>query len=234
MAPSGTVVLIDGPTGVEQLADELRQDITAGRLRPNEELSLSLLAERHGVRLRSLQVVLTGLENDGLLTVRGTTAIVTPLDRAELSSVLRARRALEAEMAARSGELMAAAQFDRLVAGLPARCCGLDREGDSVYSAIGGFFLDLCRPAATVWELHMLREAWRHSQRYMRIGAQAVCDAAPDAATASRAIAAGTRQFGEQIAECGRAGDGRGIKEQVLQMIERASLIAEHGLASSA
>ena len=87
---------LDNRTLWEQVRDQLREDILAGRLRPGTELSEVALARELGTSRGPLREALGRLASEGLITItprRG--AVVTQLTRQEFIDAYQVREALE-------------------------------------------------------------------------------------------------------------------------------------------
>src|SRR5918992_1912584 len=87
---------LDNRTLWEQVRDQLREDILAGRLRPGTELSEVALARELGTSRGPLREALGRLASEGLITItprRG--AVVTQLPRQEFLDAYQVREALE-------------------------------------------------------------------------------------------------------------------------------------------
>jgi DNA-binding GntR family transcriptional regulator len=98
---------LDNRTLWEQVRDQLREDILAGRLRPGTELSEVALARELGTSRGPLREALGRLASEGLVTItprRG--AVVTQLTRQEFIDAYQVRELCELmELAADDGEV---------------------------------------------------------------------------------------------------------------------------------
>jgi DNA-binding GntR family transcriptional regulator len=95
-AGAGTARQLDNRTLWEQVRDQLREDILAGRLEPGAELSEVALAREFGTSRGPLREALGRLASEGLVTItprRG--AVVTQLSRQEFIDAYQVREALE-------------------------------------------------------------------------------------------------------------------------------------------
>jgi DNA-binding GntR family transcriptional regulator len=89
----------------DMVADGLREEILAGRLRPGTRLDVTELATRFGTSRTPVDDGLRRLENEGLVVIarrRGT--FVAPIDERDLWDVFEIRAALEALAARRAAE----------------------------------------------------------------------------------------------------------------------------------
>ncbi len=103
------------PTAQEAVLVELRRFITAGRLRPGQQIVQDALAERLGVSRVPLREALKILEGEGQVTYlahRGY--FVTELSLADLLEVYRIRELLEAEAVTVAVPQMTTEDIDRL------------------------------------------------------------------------------------------------------------------------
>jgi GntR family transcriptional regulator len=75
-----------------QIADDLRQDVTSGRLKVGERLPARReLAQRYGVAIETIRRALDELARDGMISTQSTrgTYVVKPPDQIEPSSELQ-------------------------------------------------------------------------------------------------------------------------------------------------
>jgi len=154
---------------VSQVTVEIRRSILAGRLRPGQEFSLRAIASQLGVSLIPVREALRSLEEQGLVVTRpGRSAMVAPLDAADLAGIYALRRRIEPELAARSCQLLQSPHVQEL-----RRLVGLisdeSRGLDGVYESHHELHLEMLRPAATAWDLHILSMLWRAAERYIRV-----------------------------------------------------------------
>ncbi|OYO12145.1 GntR family transcriptional regulator [Enemella evansiae] len=161
---------IESSSVTEKVATELRRSIVSGDLAPGQSFSLREIAAMLGVSFIPVREALRQLEGEGLVVIRpGRSAIVAPLDLDDLHAIYRLRRTLEPALARRSVTLVAEPELDRLAA--VARDFGDPDEGiDAIYDAHHEFHEALLAPAASSWDLRMLRTLWRATERYVRIG----------------------------------------------------------------
>jgi DNA-binding GntR family transcriptional regulator len=154
---------------VSQVTVEIRRSILAGRLRPGQEFSLRAIASQLGVSLIPVREALRSLEEQGLVVTRpGRSAMVAPLDAADLAGIYALRRQIEPELAARSCQLLRSPhvrELRRLVGLISDEGRGLD----GVYESHHELHLEMLRPAATAWDLHILSMLWRAAERYIRV-----------------------------------------------------------------
>jgi DNA-binding GntR family transcriptional regulator len=155
---------------VGQVTAELRRSILAGTLAPGSEFSLREIAAMLNVSFIPVREALRSLEGEGLVVTRpGRSAIVSPLDRADLDGIYRLRHQLEPEIAGRACTLLSAAELDQLEA--QATEFGRPEVGiDAIYEAHHAFHMALLAPAMTEWDTRVLTTLWRAAERYIRIG----------------------------------------------------------------
>jgi DNA-binding GntR family transcriptional regulator len=168
MPGEGLPSLADGSSTVDQVAVAIRRLVLSGELIPGEHFSLRNIAKTLGVSFIPVREALRSLESQGLVvTTPGKSAMVAPLDRADLRSIYRLRLRLEPEIAYRSCELLRPEDFDRLEGFLGEfsdENCGINE----IYESHHDFHLELLRPAATEWDLRILESLWHAAERYVR------------------------------------------------------------------
>ncbi|WP_394618946.1 GntR family transcriptional regulator [Lentzea sp. JNUCC 0626] len=168
--PSTGVRPIETRSVAEQVTAELRRSILCGDLEPGREFSLREIAGMLNVSFIPVREALKNLETEGLVITRpGRSALVAPLDLADLQAIYRLRRTIEPEIAGRACLLLPDAELDRLDA--MAAGFGDERLGmDAIYDAHHEFHLALLAPAASAWDVRLLGTLWRAAERYIRIG----------------------------------------------------------------
>ncbi|CAM5693906.1 GntR family transcriptional regulator [Streptomyces canus] len=160
---------LEATSMVDRVTKEIRHSILSGSLRPGQQFSLREIADQLGVSFIPVREALRQLEAQGLIVTRpGRSAMVAPLDRADLSGIYRLRRRIEPELASRSCGLLRASDFQRLQA-FVSMCGDEDLGLDEIYEAHHAFHLELLRPAATAWELRVLETLWQAAERYIRL-----------------------------------------------------------------
>jgi DNA-binding GntR family transcriptional regulator len=167
---SNAVRPIEARSVSEQVTTELRRSILSGALAPGQKFSLREISGMLNVSFIPVREALRSLESEGLVVTRpGYSAVVAPLDLADLHAIYRLRLALEPEIARRSCLMLTDAELDRLE--LQAAEFGDEGRGiHEIYEAHHAFHLALLAPAATVWDLRILTTLWRAGERYIRIG----------------------------------------------------------------
>lgn len=170
VSASNGVRPIESRSVVEQVKAELRRSILSGALEPGKEFSLREIAAVLNVSFIPVREALRSLEGEGLVVFRpGRSALVAPLDLADLQGIYRLRHQLEPEIAARSCLLLSDAELDRLDA--QAHEFGRQDLGiDEIYDSHRAFHEALLAPAATEWDQRTLTTLWRAAERYIRIG----------------------------------------------------------------
>jgi DNA-binding GntR family transcriptional regulator len=208
---------------VQQVTLEIRRSILAGRLHPGQEFSQRGIATQLNVSLIPVREALRSLEEQGLVITRpGRSAMVAPLDAADLAGIYRLRRQIEPDLAARSAPLLQPrdfAEMRRLVALLNDE--GLDL--DEVYEGHHELHLVMLRPAATAWDLHILEMLWRAAERYIRM-AFGARDADPHEH--------GRRGHAhEELVDVFEAGDPVAVEAAVRAHLDDNEHLARHALA---
>jgi DNA-binding GntR family transcriptional regulator len=208
---------------VQQVTVEIRRSIIAGRLQPGQEFSLRGIATQLNVSLIPVREALRSLEEQGLVITRpGRSALVAPLDAADLAGIYRLRRQIEPDLAARSAPLLQPhdfAEMRRLVALLNDE--GLDLN--EVYEGHHEFHLVMLRPVATAWDMHILEMLWRAAERYicMAFGAR---DARPHEHSRRRHVH-------EELVDVCKAGDRVAVEVAVRAHLDANEHLARHALA---
>lgn len=217
-----TVRPIETRSVVGQVTAELRRSILAGALAPGSEFSLREIASMLNVSFIPVREALRSLESEGLVVTRpGRSAVVTPLDRADLDSIYRLRHQLEPEIAGRAAMLLSDAALDTL----DSQATGfgrLDVGIDAIYEAHHSFHLALLAPAMTEWDVRVLTTLWRAAERYIRIGFGRLD---PDPAEHNR-----REHSHRHLIEIFRAGDVAGVSAAMHEHLEHNESIALRAL----
>jgi len=148
--PSETFVRpVTSKSVVDEVTDEIARSIRSGALRPGQEFSLREIAGQLGVSFIPVREALRRLEGQGLLvTRRNRSAIVAPLDAADLHAIYRLRRQIEPDLAAASCRVLTEADYDRLEAF--AELFADESLGiDDIYDAHHDFHTELLRRNGT-------------------------------------------------------------------------------------
>ncbi|GAA5152121.1 GntR family transcriptional regulator [Pseudonocardia eucalypti] len=154
----------------DRVTSEIRRAILGGRLRPGQEFSLRTIAAQLGVSFIPVREALRSLEAEGLLmTRRGRSATVAPLDGDELRGICGLRQRVEPELAARSGSAVDEAHLDLLRPRLE-RCTDRALSPDARYDEYHAIYFDLLRTSATDWEMRVTQMLARAIERYVRAG----------------------------------------------------------------
>jgi len=166
----GAVRPIESASVAERVTAELRRSILGGDLAPGQKFSLREIAGQLGVSFIPVREALRNLEGEGLVLMSpGRSAVVAPLDLADLQAIYRLRRTLEPAIARRSCLQITDDELDRLHR--QAVEFGDERLSmDAIYEAHHAFHLELFAPAATAWDVRILMTLWRAAERYIRIG----------------------------------------------------------------
>jgi DNA-binding GntR family transcriptional regulator len=157
---------------VDQVTNQLIEMIVSGELKPTQALPIVELASDLGVSHIPVREALRRLEGDGLILYhRGKGAQVAPVSRQEITDIFTVRAALEPDVARRSVSLLdadrlefASRMLDEYVTSL-----GQDRGTPSAVSPPHlGFHLALL-PGASDWDLKILGQLFRGTERYMQL-----------------------------------------------------------------
>jgi DNA-binding GntR family transcriptional regulator len=206
----------------DRVTSEMRRAIIAGRLRPGQEFSLRRIAEQLGVSFIPVREALRDLEAEGLVvTRRGRSAVVAPLDPDEPRRICQLRRRIEPDLAAEARPRLTRAELDRLAAQVTRDA---QAPSDQRYDGYRNLLLDLLRPAATEWDLRMLRVLWRATERYLRIG----CDLVECTVPREQGLADAQDEL---VAGC-RAGDPAAARAAMLRHLDWIERVARLGVAA--
>ena len=156
-------------SAVDLATAEVRRSIVAGDLPPGQPFAVNDLAARLGVSHIPVREALRRLEAEGLVELQpARSAVVAPLDVADLRAVYRLRCQLEPPLAARSAGVRNPADTEEL-----RRLCAVafSRTGDPEvqWASHGAFHRALVQPAASAWDLRFLEQLWAASARYTRL-----------------------------------------------------------------
>jgi DNA-binding GntR family transcriptional regulator len=206
----------------DRVTSEMRRAIVAGRLRPGQEFSLRRIAEQLGVSFIPVREALRDLEAEGLVvTRRGRSAVVAPLDPDEPRRICQLRRRIEPDLAAEARPRLTRAELDRLAAQVARDA---QAPADQRYEAYRYLLLDLLRPAATEWDLRTLRVLWRATERYLRIG----CDLVERTMTREQGLA----DAQDELVAGYRAGDPAAARAAMLRHLDWIERVARLGIAA--
>lgn len=222
MDRSADVRAIDGRGVADRVVTDLARRIRQGDLVPGRVVRLRGLAERHGIRTHSLVMACTGLEREGLLTLRGDVAIVAPLDLGEVRSAYELLRRLEPDMITRASGLARPEQLERLRAMIP----GDDDDRQTSSAVVINFLTELCRPAAAGWDLRIYDEIRRDLQRYLRLGFQVIEDGSAPGRS-RRAEDADRNALCHDLLDRYLAQDVAGLRAAITEFRHRGQQVAE-------
>ena len=167
--PGVTRIRKDAESLVDRATGAVRQSIVDGRLRPGEALSISDLAEELGVSPSPVREALQRLAGQGLVLLRpARTAVVAPLELADLHEVYRLRELVEVDAAVRACSQLTDADVARLEAELEAlgEASPVSETFWSHHSAFHGI---LMRPVLTARLERMVTELRDAAERYVRV-----------------------------------------------------------------
>jgi DNA-binding GntR family transcriptional regulator len=86
---------VTAESAAARVARDLRERVSSGHLAPGTALSQSALAEEYGVSRIPVRDALQTLAAEGLVDLRGSTAVVTPLTIEDLQELYEMREAVE-------------------------------------------------------------------------------------------------------------------------------------------
>lgn len=171
---------------VDQVTAEIRRSILDGSLPPGEPFSIVELCRRLQVSHIPVREALRRLEGHGVLRLRpGRSAVVAPIDAADLRSIYRLRSLIEVDLAGHAARLLDDQDIARLESAVDA-FSAQPANPDRVLDKHHELHLDLLRPAASSWDVRVLELLWRASERYARL---ALSDSLLDPNTAGQAQA---------------------------------------------
>ncbi|WP_181782773.1 GntR family transcriptional regulator [Pseudonocardia pini] len=155
-------------SAVDLVLHEIRRSILNGDLPPGRPFTVPALTEQLGVSHVPVREALRQLEAQGLVVLSPSrSAIVTPLDPEDLRAIYRLRMTVEPELAALSAPDRSAADLDELARLVDET---FDRvPGEEFWEPHREFHAVLIRPAASEWDLRLLRPLWDASERYTRL-----------------------------------------------------------------
>lgn len=180
MNEAASVRPVEATSVADRVTSEIRRAIIAGRLRPGQEFSLRRIAAQLGVSFIPVREALRSLETEGLLvTRRGRSATVAPLVAEELHNICQLRRRIEPELAEWACRLLTDAALDTLDAEIE-HSRGAGTQPDERYEAHLTLLWRLLGPAASEWDLRMLRILWHATERYLWARCDVLDRADPD------------------------------------------------------
>jgi DNA-binding GntR family transcriptional regulator len=156
---------------VDRVSHAVRRGILEGRLRPGEALSISDLASDLGVSHSPVREALQRLSGQGLVVLRpARTAIVAPLELADLQEIYRLRKLIEVEAVTRAAPKLTDEDLVRLERELTVMS-GIDIEVDSdnFWDSHNVFHGVLMTPVMTPRMQRIVTELWHAGERYLRI-----------------------------------------------------------------
>lgn len=220
MTSAAFVRPVEAASVVERVTHEIRRSIVAGRMEPGQEFSLRQIAAQLGVSFIPVREALRSLEAEGLLvTRRGRSAVVAPLDAEELSAICRLRGLIEPDLNIQAAEKIPAAELDRLEAFVEL-CEDPGNHPDVRYERYHALHLDMVRPTATTWDLRIIERLWRAFERYLRVGEQRTSAGEVESAEA----------VSRELITAFRSRDPERVRAATLRRLERAEQIARRSL----
>lgn len=155
-------------SAVDLVLHEIRRAILSGELPPGRPFTVPTLTEQLGVSHVPVREALRQLEAQGLIVLSPSrSAIVTPLDPADLQAIYRLRMTVEPDLAARSAAGRPDARIEALDRMVRAT---FDQVLDEVFWELHReFHAALIEPAASEWDRRLLLPLWDASERYTRL-----------------------------------------------------------------
>ena len=100
----------------------------------------------------------------------GRSAVVAPLDLADLRAIYRLRRAPWSASSLDARVCRSPTKTWTISSGRPSSSATSGLRMDAIHQAHHAFHLPLFAPAATAWDVRILMTLWRAAERYIRIG----------------------------------------------------------------
>jgi DNA-binding GntR family transcriptional regulator len=165
---------IEQVSTTERVTAQIRWAVLTGRMHPGQEFSLREIARTLDVSFIPVREALHILEAEGLLhTRRGRSALVAPLDPAEINSICQLRRRIEPDLAHSACKLITSDALTELESSIDPADDGPNGL-DEAYTAHQHLLHTLLRPAATPWEIRVLHVLWRATERYLRASSRLI------------------------------------------------------------
>jgi DNA-binding GntR family transcriptional regulator len=198
-------------SAVDLVLHEIRRSILNGDLPPGQPFTVPALTEQLGVSHVPVREALRQLEAQGLVALSPSrSAIVTPLDPADLRSIYRARMILEPELAALAAPHRTDTELDRLAERV--RTTFDQVLGEAFWEPHRAFHAALLEPAASAWDRRILTPLWDASERYSRLVFDPV--EAPEAFAAHRSHAH------EELVDAARSRDPVRVRAAILAHLD--------------
>jgi DNA-binding GntR family transcriptional regulator len=154
---------------VDRVGHAVRRAILEGRLRPGETLSISDLAADLGVSHSPVREALQRLSSQGLILLRpARTAVVAPLDLAELEEIYRLRELVEVDALGRAAPELSAVDIEALEREFELLSVAAT-DSDPFWDAHNAFHTALMAPVLTSRLQRIVTELWHAAERYIRI-----------------------------------------------------------------
>jgi DNA-binding GntR family transcriptional regulator len=154
---------------VDRVGHAVRRAILEGRLRPGETLSISDLAADLGVSHSPVREALQRLSSQGLILLRpARTAVVAPLDLAELEEIYRLRELVEVDALGRAAPQLTSVDVETLEREFELLSAAAT-DSDPFWDAHNAFHTTLMAPVLTSRLRRVVTELWHAAERYIRI-----------------------------------------------------------------
>lgn len=168
-------------TLIERACNALRDDIIEGRLAPTERLRVEHLRKRYGVSAGTLREAMTRLASDALVEVVGRRGFrVTEMTLKDLQDLTRLRLHIEIDAlrnAIRYGDTAWRSQLSLAYEELAAFEQPVNPGDRKSWEMLNTRFHEsLILAGSSEWTLRVLRQLWRHGERYRRLSVGLLSD----------------------------------------------------------
>jgi DNA-binding GntR family transcriptional regulator len=157
---------LNRPTTTDLVLEQLRHDIVTGALPPGGEIKATLVASQLGVSHIPVREALRALANEGLVTLRAQQrARVATIAVEDVQDVYHLRILLEGDLVERAAPQYSDAQLEQLSELFRRMGSTGSTEDLETHDA---FHRLLVEPAASEWDMRVLRMLWTASERHLR------------------------------------------------------------------
>lgn len=151
-------------SAVDLVTAEIRRAVLTGALPPGEQFSIRELARQLGVSHIPIREALRRLEEQGLVVLsQARSAAVAPLSTEDLTAIYRLRLRIEPDLAGRSAVRANPTWVRELGRALEE---SRNEDPDRAWQGHYEFHQHLVAPAASSWDLRVLRTLWTAAERY--------------------------------------------------------------------
>jgi DNA-binding GntR family transcriptional regulator len=153
---------------VDQATVQIRRSIIRGELKAGDRFSIIELANRLDISHIPVREALRRLETEGLVDLKPVKgAEVRPMNEQDLAGIYGLRLAIEPGLAARGAVLLSPADIEELSAMLSIFDSEVDVDRE--FELHQYFHLKIITPAASEWDLRVLKHLWAANERYARL-----------------------------------------------------------------